>query len=128
MESRSATPFVSTRHAKTFRDGRPKIDPENGWQEGSAGHDLLRLLSLRPHVTGAKIRQIAERDRSYKFGVGSLRSLQFQTVRHDGGGSRGAESGAAFSIRFSEEQPGPLAFGYGSHFGLGLFIPVETQA
>ncbi|MCW5559238.1 MAG: type I-U CRISPR-associated protein Cas5/Cas6, partial [Verrucomicrobiae bacterium] len=36
---RSFTPFVSTLHAKTFRDGRPKLDA-SGWQQGSAGHDL----------------------------------------------------------------------------------------
>lgn len=120
---RSLTPFVSTRHAKTFRDGRPKIDPDSGWQEGSAGHDLLRLLALHPNGGGSTIRQLPERDGPYKFGERSLRSLQFQTVRHDGGGSRGEANGAAFTITFPEERSGPFALGYGCHFGLGLFIP-----
>ncbi len=123
---RSATPFVSTRHAKTFHDGRPKIDPDNGWQDGSAGHDLLRLLALHPNGGGATIRQLPERDGPYKFGDRSLRSLQFQTNRYDGGGSRGPANGAAFTITFTEERHGPFAFGYGSHFGLGLFIPVRS--
>ena len=43
---RSATPFVPTRHGKTFRDGRPKIDPTTGWQTGSEAHDLFRLFPV----------------------------------------------------------------------------------
>ena len=120
---RSVTPFVSTRHAKTFRDGRPKMD-DNGWQEGSAAHDLLRLLALNPNWHGAKIRrQLAERDCPFEFGSRKLRSLQFQTTRHDGAGSRGHDSGAAFIIEFPELVSGPVALGYGCHFGLGLFVP-----
>ncbi|HEY1256207.1 MAG TPA: type I-U CRISPR-associated protein Csb2, partial [Terracidiphilus sp.] len=119
---RSATPFVSTRHAKTFRDGRPKID-ENGWQIGSAGHDLLRLLAIDPQTQGATIRK----DASIEVGERALRCLQFQMIRHDGGGSRGNGDAGAYTITFTEPVTGPLAFGYGSHFSLGLFIPVEES-
>ena len=121
----SVTPFVSTRHAKTFRDGRPKMDA-NGWQTGSAAHDLLRLLALHPQGTAATIKQCDERERPFQFGNRHLRSLQFQTIRHDGGGNRGNSSGNAFVITFPEPVSGPLAFGYGSHFGLGLFMPVSA--
>jgi CRISPR-associated protein Csb2 len=123
---RSLTPFVSTRHAKTFRDGRPKVDA-NGWQTGSAGHDLLRLLALHPHGAAATIKQLDERDRPFQFGSRCLRSLQFQTTRYDGGGNRGNSSGNAFCITFPEPICGPLAFGYGSHFGLGLFQPIMSS-
>ena len=119
----SLTPFVSTRHAKTFRDGRPKMDA-SGWQVGSGAHDLLRLLALHPQGTSATIKQFAERMRPFQFGNRRLRSLQFQTFRHDGGGSRGSSSGNAFTITFPEPVSGPLALGYGSHFGLGLFHPI----
>lgn len=122
---RSLTPFVSTRHAKSFRDGRPKMD-DNGWQEGSAAHDLLRLLALNPKWQGAKIRkQLAERESPFEIGNRKLRSLQFQTIRHNGSGKRGHDSGAAFIIEFPEPISGPLALGYGSHFGLGLFQPIN---
>jgi len=122
---RSLTPFVSTRHAKTFRDGRPKMD-DNGWQQGTAAHDLHRLLALHPHGAGATIKQrSAERDRPFRFGSQRLRSLQFQTIRHDGAGSRGQDNGAAFIIEFPEPVSGPIALGYGSHFGLGLFVPTN---
>lgn len=120
---RSLTPFVSTRHAKTFRDGRPKMDA-NGWQVGSGAHDLLRLLALHPYGTAATIKQCNERERPFQFGSRHLRSLQFQTNRA-GGGNRGNSSGSAFIITFPEPVSGPLAFGYGSHFGLGLFVPAN---
>jgi CRISPR-associated protein Csb2 len=123
---RSLTPFVPTRHAKTFRDGRPKMDA-SGWQIGSSAHDLLRLLALHPHGTAATIKQCQERDRPFQFGNRHLRSLQFQTTRHDGGGNRGKSSGNAFIITFPEPVSGPLAFGYGSHFGLGLFQPIISS-
>ncbi len=119
----SLTPFVSTRHPKSFRDGRPKMD-SNGWQIGTGAHDLLRLLALHPQGAAASIKQLDERDRPFQYGSRDLRSLQFQTVRHDGGGSRGNRSGNAFTITFPEPIIGPLALGYGSHFGLGLFQPM----
>jgi CRISPR-associated protein Csb2 len=120
---RSLTPFVSTRHAKTFRDGRPKMDA-SGWQVGSGAHDLLRLLALHPQGIAATIKQCDERERPFQFGNRYLRSLQFETIRHDGSGNRGNSSGNAFTITFPKPVSGPLALGYGSHFGLGLFIPV----
>jgi CRISPR-associated protein Csb2 len=123
---RSVTPFVSTRHAKTFRDGRPKMDA-NGWQIGSSAHDLIRLLALHPRGTGASIKQRDERERPLQFGSRCLCSLQFQTVRHNGGGNRGHSSGNAFIITFPEAVKGPLAFGYGAHFGLGLFVPANHE-
>jgi CRISPR-associated protein Csb2 len=117
---RSATPFVSTRHGKTFRDGRPKMD-ETGWQIGSAAHDLLRLLALDPQTTGADI----SRGKAVRAGQRDLRAIQFQTIRHDGQGRRGDGDRAGFTITFGERVTGPLAIGYGAHFGLGLFIPAD---
>lgn len=122
---RSLTPFVSPLHAKFYRDGRPKLDA-SGWQQGSAAHALLRLLAKHPGGAGATIRQLDERGRPFRFGSVNLRSLQFQTRRSGGAGSRGCHSGCAFEIIFPQPVTGPLAFGYGAHFGLGLFVPVET--
>jgi CRISPR-associated protein Csb2 len=120
---RSFTPFVSTLHAKTFRDGRPKLDA-NGWQQGSSAHDLLRHLAKHQQGAGATIRQRDERDRPFTFGGSNLRSLQFQNRRSEGEGRHGNSLGNAFEITFLKEISGPLAFGYAAHFGLGLFVPV----
>ncbi len=124
---RSLTPFVSTRHAKTYRDGRPKL-AANGWQDGSPPHDLLRLLAEHPHGGGATIRCLKETALPYQFGERRFRSLQFLTHRPGGKGSRGHDSGVAFEITFPEPRPGPFALGYGAHFGLGLFVPVAAPA
>jgi CRISPR-associated protein Csb2 len=123
---RSFTPFVSTRHGKCFRDGRPKINPSNGWQIGSAPDDLLRLLALNPKTQDGSIQQhefiLINQGTSDER---KLRCLEFQTVRHDGGGRRGSSFGASFCIVFPDQVSGPLALGYCSHFGLGLFVPDE---
>lgn len=121
---RSLTPFVSTRHVKTFRDGRPKIDEHNGWQRGSAPHDLLRLLAEHPQGAGATVKPVSDAQ-PYAFGSLRFRSLQFLTRRHGGNGCRGGEHGAALEITFPEARQGPFALGYGAHFGLGLFVPVS---
>jgi CRISPR-associated protein Csb2 len=115
---RSITPFVSTLHMKSYGDGRPKIDPANGWQIGSAGHDLKRLLS-KQHPE-AKIRQDKQITLTNQR---TLRSLQYQTSRPDGASKRGNGDSGSFVIEFPEPRTGPLALGYGSHFGLGLFAP-----
>jgi CRISPR-associated protein Csb2 len=118
---RSLTPFVSTRHGKTFRDGRPKLD-ESGWQIGSAAHDLLRLLLLDPALSDARISQ----QKTVRAGQRELRCIQFQTIRHGGNGKRGNGDTGAFTIAFDQPVNGPIALGYGAHFGLGLFLPAGS--
>ena len=115
---RSYTPFISTRHAKTYRNGRPKLDDE-GWQIGSPGHDLQRLLASAGFPLPRKIEYL----QTGRVGTRSLRWLQFQTERKMGEGRRGADFGAGFRLTFTEPVRGPIALGYGSHFGLGVFIP-----
>lgn len=124
---RSLTPFVPTRHAKTYRDGRPKIAP-NGKQDGSVEHDVLRLLEKQHPKEFAKVEEVSAANKSdmpYKIGHRRFRSLQFQTQRKHGEGRRGNGSGSALTITFTEPVTGPLALGYGAHFGLGLFIPAD---
>jgi CRISPR-associated protein Csb2 len=125
LKWRSLTPFVSTRHAKTYRDGRPKLAP-NGKQNGSPEHDLLRLLEKHCPVAFGKIVDVnvaPETGMPYAIGRRRFRSLQFQTQRRHGNGARGNGSGNSIEIAFSEPVTGPIALGYASHFGLGLFVP-----
>lgn len=119
---KSLTPFVSTRHAKHYADGRPKLDDE-GWPIGSPAQDLRRLVQLERSVTPTYVSQPSDRITVRKDRT--LRVLQFQTQRLHGEGRQGHQSPAAFALEFAEEQQGPLAFGYGSHFGLGLFVPSD---
>ena len=50
--------------------------------------------------------------------------LDFRNQRKTGNGSRGPSPPTGFRIKFKEPVKGPIALGYGSHFGLGLFLPV----
>jgi CRISPR-associated protein Csb2 len=119
-EWRSLTPFVPTRHAKAHRDGRPKYD-EQGLQIGSPGHDLCRLIveSGLPRPTA-----IVPLSRG-SFGQQSVSWLDFQRERKQGNGAHAGHMGYGFMLTFPEVVCGPLAFGYASHFGLGLFVPAS---
>lgn len=115
---RSLTPFVPTRHPKTHRDGRPKLDAD-GWWIGSPEHDLRRLIVEGKLPLPVRI----ERLDSIPVGPRRLRSLEFQTRRFHGEGRRAHSAPVAFQLTFAEPVSGPLAFGYAAHFGLGLFVP-----
>jgi CRISPR-associated protein Csb2 len=118
----SLTPFVPTRHPKTFRDGRPKLDAD-GWPIGSPAHDLRRLLAEASLPLPPKVEPIE----AIPVGSRRLRPLEFQSQRFHGEGLCGGHSGTAFRLTFAEPVPGPLAFGYGAHFGLGVFVPVGDE-
>jgi len=49
-----------------------------------------------------------------------VRWLEFQTRRFKGTSGKGL---AGFEIEFGEPVAGPIAVGFGCHFGLGLFMP-----
>jgi len=121
----SLTPFVSTQHLKTYGDGRSKLDAQ-GWQQGSAASCLLQQLEKDPRTAGRLKTGGLKKLPAIKVRQGHiLRCLQFQTHRHDGGGQRGNGDAGAFILDFEEAIQGPLALGYGSHFGLGLFVPAD---
>lgn len=116
----SQTPFVPTRHPKLTRSGEAKIDAETGLPIGSPEHDLGRLL--------AGVGELAENPVSRKTCVAGSREiapLQFQRQRKHGDGRKASNHGYPFEIEFKASVRGPIAVGYGAHFGLGLFVPAE---
>lgn len=113
----SRTPFVSTRHPKRHRDGRPKLNSAD-LHVGSPEHDLRRLL----HGAGL-IPETIEPVQATRLGAKDLRWLEFRLDRRTGGGRRGQAVGHGFRLHFAEPVKGPIALGYGAHFGLGLFVP-----
>jgi len=117
---RSITPFISTRHPKTFRDGRPKLDAD-GWPIGSPAHDLRRLLAEAGMPAPTRIEPLD----TIAVGSRRLRLLEFQSQRFHGKGARGVQVGAAFKLTFPTPVSGPIALGYAAHFGLGLFVPMD---
>jgi CRISPR-associated protein Csb2 len=118
----SLTPFVPTRHLKTRNDGSPKLD-ETGLAIGSPEHDLRRLVKEAGFPRPLKMELVPH----LLLGAGRIRWLEFQRTRKHGNGSRAGERGYGFRITFPGSVEGPIALGYGAHFGLGLFIPVSEK-
>jgi CRISPR-associated protein Csb2 len=115
----SLTPFVATRHPKARRGGQLKLDAA-GWPLGSPAQDLRRLVM----AAGLPAPETLTRLPALTVNGCQVHPLDYQTAR-PGGGRRGRQLPAAFQVHFTEPVRGPLAFGYGAHFSLGLFVPVE---
>lgn len=119
----SRTPFVPTRHPKSSRSGAPRLD-ERGLHVGGAEHDLLRLLAEAGFPEPVAVSSEA----ATMLGGHRTSWLDFRTERSRGDGRRGTTHGRGFRLEFARPVRGPIALGYGSHFGLGLFVPDTGNA
>ncbi len=108
----SRTPFIPTRHAKA------KVDLD-GIQVGSPEHDLRRLLIENGFPGPESITPVM----ATQLGGKRTRWLEFRAERTRGGGRRVSGGGYGFRIVFPRAVNGPIALGYGAHFGLGCFLP-----
>jgi len=108
----SVTPFVLPRHPKRDRRGNPKRDAEGRWVDGPE-MQLCAELERRGLPRPVRVECYAPR---HKW-------RHFATRRKNGGGTRSQGGGMGFTIEFAEPVRGPIALGYGCHFGLGLFVP-----
>jgi CRISPR-associated protein Csb2 len=119
----SRTPFVPTRHPKVTRAGALKLDATTGLQIGSAEHEVRRLLGIEhlPEITSAK--PIA-----YTV-LGKMQTgwSSFRLSRDNDRGKRAGSRGYGFRIVFSQPVQGPVAVGYGAHFGMGQFVPEDEE-
>lgn len=114
---RSLTPWLHPWHLK-----KPQLrSPE-------ALHDAL-LEQLRrewraraPHLPEIEgFRELTDRD----FSGRRLRPVQYHRFRRKRGLIQPDTLGRLIEVRFSEPVHGPLALGFGCHFGLGLFEPIS---
>ena len=123
----SSTPFVPTRHPKFTRSGIAKIDKTglkiNGLQIGSPEHDLYRLLKESGFPEPKKIEQINFTELAGR----KTKWLEFRLERKNGDGIRSGNIRYGFKIEFDSVVEGPIAVGYGAHFGLGLFVPYKDK-
>ena len=104
---RSVTSFVPPRHQK-FR-GTQRENPPDQLRAELERHGLPAPLAVRP------LTQSAAGGRAFPW-------TDFQRQRLSGQGSRGQGFAYGFELEFAEPVGGPLALGYGCHFGLGLFV------
>lgn len=105
---RSMSPYVPVRHTKVR--GGVRIDtPEQ---------QLRRELSLRGYPEPMELRKLDRDARGRQW-------IAYRLERLLGESSHGQLYGYGFEMRFPIDIPGPLALGYGCHFGLGQFQAVE---
>lgn len=102
----SSTPFVPTRH---YRKGRGDFME---WLAGEVKKEAVYHGFPEPVEVKPVEKLLLKNGRS-------IRWLEFRRSRK--GESR--QIGYGFEIVFSEPVSGPVALGYGAHFGLGQFVP-----
>lgn len=114
---RSVTPYLHPWHLKK---------PEMRTPEGKAAA-LLGQLRREWHGRGRGLPEILEIHElaSVDHGGRLLRPLHFHRFRRTRGPAQPDTLGRLLEMRFAGPVRGPVCLGYGSHFGLGLFRPVE---
>ena len=120
----SRTPFVLTRHL--IRRGVPTLDAIAADPRlVKELIDAVRFeLKSRPDIEsdGVEIVPILDRERAGTVLGGHFTPwLKFRRDRRNGEGVKSTSSGFGFRLTFPKPVQGPIALGYGSHFGLGQF-------
>lgn len=119
----SLTPFIPVRHIQRSRTGKPRVDPGSRLVRGSPEHDLRRLLLENGFPAPTNIEPLD----ALQLEGRRIRWANFQRQRRSGDGAAiTTRSGFGFRLRFDQPVCGPLALGYGAHFGLGLFVPAPA--
>ena len=138
---RSLTPFVLTRFPKCDRRGNAKLIGGTGFQVDGPEDQALRLLGQLGFGVGVRFGdgdwlgvrseegEVLVRVRSVDCGWmdrggGDLRfpAVRFQRVRVHGQGARSLGRGFWLEVEFGAAAVGPIALGYGAHFGLGVLV------
>lgn len=133
----SRTPFVLTRHlTKRRMPSAEVIARDSKLMEALAEAVRVELTQreqfkeLASHVV---IEPLLDREFAGTNLGGHFTSwLKFRRERLNGGGSKAGARGFGFRLTFLDElgQPknvtGPIALGYGCHFGLGSFVPATS--
>ena len=135
----SATPFLAPDHPKDrgrLRDTeRGGNDPHrfllhqvrkelSRWLERAKLHIPVESIAVELLVDEFGI----TRRLDFKSNTLKERAIQFRRFRQKQGDDGGRRIAGFFRIQFPAELKGPLALGYSSHFGIGLFVPVAGNS
>lgn len=122
---RSATPYISTRFFKTR--GRNSVNIKSPEDRIKAlESDIRRILAeVRTDLSEATIARV-EVQPIPGGKIGPYLTSQFKRRRRrKSGDDGGRRMTGAFKIILPEAVKGPLALGWSSHFGMGLFLPAD---
>ena len=122
----SRTPVVLTRHLKIkrseLRDPALRAAATRRELDRYVRRELSYREHLAPYAESVQIEPLLERERCGTYLGGHFtRWLKFRRERYHGNGARSSASGYGFRLVFPELVRGPIALGYGAHFGLGQF-------
>lgn len=119
----SATPFLLVRHPKRTKSGVPILD-EHGYQVDGPEYQI-RLEWERRRELDPTLPRLEGIEPVEKLTVGgrAISWLDFRRWRRRGMGPASAQP-YGFRLTFDDCVRGPIAMGYGCHFGLGQFRPV----
>lgn len=107
-EWESITPYLHPWHTKRGFDVEAQIRRECAMRGMPEPVELTLLSAVK---VGAQLRQ----------------SLHFRRFREKRDLEQPDRQGSFWHIRFAEPVAGPMSFGFGCHFGLGLFQPVGVS-
>lgn len=117
----SRTPMVPTDHLRIRKSERR--DPSSFANATRRELDRLvrRELARRPWIAHLADQVKIETSDHTMLGGTETKWLKFRRQRTKGGGECSTNNGFGFRLTFPEPVVGPIALGYGSHYGLGLF-------
>ena len=130
----SVTPFLPTAHLKRTSDARQarRILEQGHAVAGPVAEATgypreVRRLLLRRNMLAAGLAEEVQIQLLPHVDVHGAprRSLQFHRFRSRGRETTTDAHGVLLLLRFPEPVTGPIALGYGCHFGLGLFAACE---
>ena len=115
---RSATPLILSRHIKYRRRSTDNPIIIDGPKE-----QISKELRNR-YMLDHKIKSIDIFDQKHITGT-NVQPFDFYIYRSHG--SIGSNKTYTARLEFTEPVQGPITLGYGSHFGLGLFLPEDVN-
>ncbi|MGH7915448.1 MAG: type I-G CRISPR-associated protein Csb2, partial [Candidatus Binataceae bacterium] len=124
----TATPYLATRYAKTR--GRNRIDIGSAEDRAAFLVEDLRtqVAAVRPDLVDEVVSLTIEPewDGNHVFRIGTRwRTIQFKRYRGKPSDDGGRRLAGAFRLIFRHPVRGPIALGFSSHFGMGLFMPLH---
>lgn len=127
----SRTPFVLTRHLKIkgSENAQPELRKQAYRREliNVVRFELSQREQFAPLAETVEIEPILNREEAGTSLGGHFTSwLNFRRERVKGGGHQAGTGGYGFKLTFQQTVRGPIALGYGCHFGLGQFVPADS--